>query len=107
MATDEEIDVIARKTSLAQFTVPAGTRPEIEKARAVFDTTLTRQMSLASLLDAADLIVSCTGSVGTVIDPAALSGRGGRSVFGWEAPPAEPSIDENRASDFAAGRISS
>ena len=32
MATDEEIDVIARKTSLAQFTVPAGTRPEIEKA---------------------------------------------------------------------------
>jgi hypothetical protein len=32
MAKDEEIDVIARKTSLAQFTVPAGTRPEIEKA---------------------------------------------------------------------------
>jgi hypothetical protein len=30
MAKDEEIDVIARKISLAKFTVPAGTRPEIE-----------------------------------------------------------------------------
>jgi glutamyl-tRNA reductase len=70
-----------RARGVGSLTVVNRTLAHAERLASQVDGRALPLSGLGEAIAAADLIVSCTGSVGTVIDAAALSDRRGRPVF--------------------------
>jgi glutamyl-tRNA reductase len=70
-----------RAQGIGSLTIVNRTAAHAERLASQFDGDARDMAGLHDAIATADVVVSCTGAVGTVVGPAALADRGGRPVF--------------------------
>jgi glutamyl-tRNA reductase len=70
-----------RSRGIGSLSIVNRTFDRAERLAAQVDGTAHDMAALNEVISAADIVVSCTGAVGTVVSPLALSDRGDRPVF--------------------------